>query len=89
MVNLSKDLIEEINVAAYYLAKQNHPYDTLCWILAEKRLIYKNPGKNISDDIVKQNAALNFHLCCDYDIMCWLISELDILLKYELYGKDI
>jgi len=89
MEEFEKKLNEEINLAAYYLAKENHPYDTLCWMLAEKRLMYKNPETDFSDELVKQNAAINYYSCCDYDIMCWLIAELDILLKYEFYGREI
>ena len=89
MEEFSKDIMEEINVAAYFLAKENHPYDTLCWMLAEKRLMYKNPTTDFSDELVRQHAAINYHSCCDYDVMCWLIAELDILLKYEMYGRDI
>jgi hypothetical protein len=89
MHEFSKDIMEEINVAAYYLANQNHPYDNLCWMLAEKRLMYKNPETDFSVELVKQHAAANFFSCCEYDVLCYLIAELDILLKYELYGKNI
>jgi hypothetical protein len=81
MHEFSKDIMEEINVAAYFLAEQNHPYDRLCWMLAEKRLMYKNPETDFSEESVRQNAAVNFYSCCEYDIMCCLIAELDILLK--------
>ena len=41
MEEFSKDIMEEINVAAYFLAKEDIPYDTLCWMLAEKKLLLK------------------------------------------------
>jgi len=89
MDELNKDLLEEINVAAYYLARQDNTYDRLCWTLAEKRLMYKNPETDFSDVQVNQNAAAIYVSCCEYDIMCYLIAQLDILLKYELYGREI
>ena len=89
MDELNKELLEEINVAAFYLAREDYTYDALCWMLAEKRLMYKNPEKDFSEELLKGNAATNYFSCCEYDTMCWLIAELDILLKYELYGRDI
>ncbi|MFX1312891.1 MAG: hypothetical protein ACFFHD_09790 [Promethearchaeota archaeon] len=89
MEELKEKIIEEINVASYFLAKKNYPYDILCWKLAEKRLMYKNPETDFSEELVKQNAAAIYFSCCEYDVMCWLIAELDILLKYEIYGREI
>ena len=89
MDEINNKLSEEINIAAFFLAQQNQPYDNLCWMLAEKRLMYKNPEKDFSDELVSQNAAANYYSCCEYDVMCWLIAEIDILLKYELYGREI
>ncbi len=89
MHEFKKDVMEEINVAAYYMAKQDHPYDALCYMLAERRLMYKNPETDFSEELVKQNAASNYFSYCEYDVMCYLIAELDILLKYELYGREI
>lgn len=89
MEELDEKILEEINVAAYFLKKENFPFDGLCWILAERRLMYRNPESDFTEEQVKHDAAANFFSCCDYDVMVWLISELDILLKYELYGRDI
>ena len=89
MEELNKDILEEINIASYFIAKQEYTYDRLCWMLAEKRLLYKNSETDFSDELVKQDAAANYFSCCEYDVMCWLIAELDILLKYELYGREI
>jgi len=89
MEELNKEILEEINVASFFLAKEDYPYDTLCWMLAEKRLMYKNPHEDFSEELVRGNAAANFFSCCEYDMMCWLIAELDILLKYEMYGREI
>ncbi len=89
MHEFSKDVDEEINVAAYFLARANHPIDRLCWDLSEKRLMYRNPEKDFTEEEVKHNAAAIYLSCVEYDVMCYLIAQLDILLKYELYGKDL
>jgi len=89
MEKYNVDLMNEINVAAYFLAKENHPYDRLCWMLAERRLIYRNKRDDIPGDLIKADAAANFFSSCEYDVMCWLIAELDILMKYDIYDKKI
>ena len=90
MIDYEKELIDEINVAAYFISEENHPYDTLCWFLAERQLSYRNQGSNPPEDIIKQKAAQIFFEKCPYEILVWRIAELDILIKYNRYGiKDI
>ena len=83
-----QDLIDEINVAAYYIAEGKNPYDTLCWNLAQRQLTYDNLGITPSDDIVRARAAQLYFENCPYDILCWRIAELEILLKYNLYKTE-
>ncbi len=79
------DLKDQINVAAYFLAQKNHPYDTLCWFLAERQLFIKNEKKKAPEDIIRNRAAEIYVSTCPYDILCWLISELDILIVHKRY----
>lgn len=89
MTILNPKLLEEINVAAYFLAQEGHPYDTLCWMLAERRLQYKSQSEAVPHHLVKCNAADIYFSCCDYNIMCWLIAEIEILMKYNIFDKKI
>ena len=88
MNDKKEDLIEEINVAAYYIAEGKNPYDTLCWHLAEKLLTFSNLGITPPEDIVRQKAAQIYFEKCPYDILCWRIAELETLMKYNMYGTE-
>ncbi|MGQ4873725.1 MAG: hypothetical protein ACP6IY_06570 [Promethearchaeia archaeon] len=78
-----EDLKPEINLAAYFLSKEGHSYDVLCWLLAEKQLeIQMSPSKP-SEEQIRIKAEQIFHSSTSYDELCWLLSELRI---YEKYG---
>jgi len=81
-MNENIDLLKQhISIAAYYLAQRNHPYDTLCWMLAERQLYIQNQfTKPLTNDI-KKKAAEIYYSSPDYDILCWLIAEKDVYLK--------
>ena len=84
----NKDLLNEINVAAYFLSRENHPYDTLAWFLAERELHLKNPDEEPSEAIIRQRAAQIYFEACPYDILVWRVAELDILIKYNRYNIE-
>ena len=81
-------LINEINVAAYYIAEGKNPYDTLCWHLAERQLTYDNLGMTPPQEVIKQKAAQIYFEQCPYDILCWRIAELETLMKYNMYKTE-
>jgi len=88
MNEANRDLLNEINVAAYFIAKESHPYDTLCWFLAEREIIFKNPEVDPPDPLVKQRAAQIYFEGCPYDILTWRIAELDILIKHGRFETE-
>ena len=45
MTESNERIRERINIAAYYLAQMKLPYDTLCWMLAERKLYVQNNFK--------------------------------------------
>ncbi len=85
----NKDLVDEINVAAYFISEDNNPYDVLCWYLAERLLTYENKGDTPPKEHVKQKAAQIFFEECPYDVLVYRIAQLDILMKYNLYDTRL
>jgi len=88
MSEKNSEIINEINVAAYYIAEGKNPYDTLCWNLAKMQLTYDNLGMAPPEDVIKQKAAQIYFEKCPYDILCWRIAELEILMKYSMYNTE-
>jgi hypothetical protein len=72
-----------INVAAYFIAQKNIPYDKLCWLLAERKLFVQRNFQNAPQEEIRNKAAELYHSGTPYDIMCWFIAELDILIKMK------
>ena len=72
-----------INVAAYFIAQKNMPYDKLCWLLAERRLYVQRNFQQAPQNQIKNMAAEIYHSGTPYDIMCWFIAELDILIQMK------
>ncbi|MFW9771489.1 MAG: hypothetical protein ACFFFB_05180 [Candidatus Heimdallarchaeota archaeon] len=81
MGKLDDYLKQQINIAAYFLSHENHPYDTLCWMLAERELYIQYNFKKPKEDFIRKKAAKIFFAKPDYDVLCWLIAEKDIFLK--------
>ena len=77
---IKEDLKEKINIEAYFLSQEDFPYDTLCWMLAERQLYQKNKTK-APKELIKNRAAEIFFSSTPYDVLCWLIAELNILIK--------
>ena len=83
----NKELKERINVAAYFLSKENLPYDKLCWMLAERQL-YRENFKLPTNTLIRERAAKIFFSSPPYDVLCWLIAELDNLIDSEIFNRD-
>lgn len=84
MRELDNDIKQQINITAYLLSQENHPYDTLCWMLAERELFVQFNFKKPEEDFIRKKAAEIFFTKPSYDVLCWLIAEKDVLLKKEL-----
>jgi hypothetical protein len=84
---MNDQLKHEINTAAYYLSQQKHPYDTLCWMLAERELYIQHNFQKPKREEIKQRAAQIFFSNPSYDVLCWLISEKDIIYKGKMFKK--
>ena len=80
-----KKLNEHISIAAYFLAQKNHPYDTLCWWLAERELFILNNFRRVSKDKIRKKAAEIYISNPSYEVLCWLISEKEIIVKSKTY----
>ena len=83
MIEGNEKIGERINIAAYYLAQKNFPYDTLCWMLAERQLYFQQNFQTPEKNLTKKKAAEIFFSTPPYDVLCWLISEFDIILKIK------
>jgi hypothetical protein len=83
MTENNESIRERINIAAYYLAKMNQPYDTLCWMLAERQLYLQQNFQTPEKNLIKKKAAEIFFSTPPYDILCYLIAEFDINLKIK------
>lgn len=81
MRELDDNLKQQVNVVAYFLSQENHPYDTLCWMLAERVLFFQYNFTKPKEDSIRKKAAEIFFNKPDYDVLCWLIAEKDVLLK--------
>ncbi|TFF99710.1 MAG: hypothetical protein EU540_06285 [Promethearchaeota archaeon] len=80
MSKITEDLKEKINIEAYFLSQEDLPYDTLCWMLAERQL-YQKIKKKAPKELIKNMAAEIFFSSPPYDVLCWLIAELNILIN--------
>lgn len=76
---INEYLKEEINIGAYFLSQEGLPYDTLCWMFAERQLFQKIKRKP-PKELIKKRAAEIFFSSTPYDVICWLIAELNILI---------
>ncbi|TFF95125.1 MAG: hypothetical protein EU544_03440 [Promethearchaeota archaeon] len=80
-----EELRPEINLSAYFLSKENHTYDKLCWLLAEKQLSIQKDPKEPSEEEIRQKAAEVSQSSTSYDELCWLLAELTIYKKYGYF----
>ncbi|MHA1150629.1 MAG: hypothetical protein ACTSR8_20605 [Promethearchaeota archaeon] len=80
---IPEDLTPEINLGAYFLSKEGHSYDVLCWLMAEKQLSIQMKPNKPNEQQIREKAEQVFQSSTSYDELCWLIAELTI---YEKYG---
>ena len=81
MNEIKGEIRAHVDVAAYYLSQENHTYDKLCWMLAQRQLHALRDPRYNQEDRIKEKAAEIFFFGPEYDVLCYLISELDILIK--------
>jgi hypothetical protein len=81
MSDMSDNLKNQINIAAYYLAHKNFTYDKLCYMLAERHLIINGDPLYSDESRKREKAAEIFFSSPPYDVLCWLIAEIDIRIK--------
>lgn len=87
MSDIENKFRNQIGVAAYYLSQKNHPYDKLCWMLAERQLIVQQDPMHASRDKIREKAAQIYFDSIHYDVLVWLIAEFDIILKIKQSRK--
>jgi len=85
MNELTENVKEQINITAYFLSQRNHPYDTLCWMLAERQLYVQNSFRQAKVQNIRKKAAEIFFSSPSYDVLCWLIAELDTMLRKKSF----
>jgi len=76
-----EDAKSHIEEAAYYLSKENHSYEDLCWQLAEK--IQKKTLSAPTIEDIREKAEEIFSFSKSYDELCWLNAEFDLLSEFE------
>jgi hypothetical protein len=81
MNDLNDNFVEQLGVAAYYLSQKDHPYDTLCWMLAERQLIAQQDPIYSDQGRIREKAAQIYFESLHYDVLVYLIAEFDIKLK--------
>ena len=87
MSDMENNLRNQIGVAAYYLSQKNHPYDKLCWMLAERQLIAQQDPMQASRDKIREKAAQIYFDSLHYDVLIWLISQFDVKRKISQSRK--
>jgi len=75
----------DISVAAYFLAEKEIPYDNLCWMLADRQLYLHYKFQKADQNSIKEQATNLYNTTPSYDVLCWLISEIDFLLKMNVF----
>ena len=84
---LEPDLVAEINLDAYNLAKENKSYEELCKELAKLQLtISKGSNKLIEKEIKKKSEEI-YKSSSTYEEICWLIAELRKLAEKDLFEQ--
>ena len=81
MKESNDEIKSQINMAAYFLAQENHSYDKLCWFYAKNQLRAQKDARYNDEVVIGAKAAIIYFESPPYDILCWLIAELDILIK--------
>ncbi|MFO7796643.1 MAG: hypothetical protein ACQERB_05240 [Promethearchaeati archaeon] len=72
---------DEISVSAFYVWNENHPYEALCWYLAERQLYVENNFKIPRKEHIQGRSYYIYDNHPPYDVLCWLIGELNLFIK--------
>jgi len=88
MFNYNNDTKQDISVAAYFLAEKEIPYDNLCWMLADRQLYLHYKFQKADHNSIKEQATNLYNTTPSYDVLCWLISEIDFLLKTNVFKSN-
>ncbi|MBD3195819.1 MAG: DUF2934 domain-containing protein [Candidatus Lokiarchaeota archaeon] len=75
---------EEISVAAYYIWEKQHPYEILCWYLAERELYIKKGFQKPTKKMTRQRAGQIFSEHPPYDVLCWIIGKYNVVISQNL-----
>jgi hypothetical protein len=84
---LEPDLIAEINLDAYNLAKESKSYDELCKELAKLQLIISIGTSKLNDKDIKKKSEEIYKSSSTYEELCWLIAELRKLVEKDLFEQ--
>jgi len=87
MSDLNNNVMDQIGVAAYYLSQKDHPYDALCWMLAERQLITQQDPLYSDQKRIREKAAQIYYHSLHYDVLVWLIAEFDVMRKIKQSRK--
>lgn len=79
----------EISVSAYYIYRQEHSYDELCWLLAEKESFIELNFQKPPREMVSKRAEKIYETHPPYDVLCWLIGERQLLIKKKEEGLSL
>ncbi|MHA2287579.1 MAG: hypothetical protein ACXABG_02210 [Promethearchaeota archaeon] len=88
MFNYNNDTKQDISVAAYFLAEKEIPFGDLCWMLAERQLYLHNNFQRADQNSIKDRAGKIYQSSPAYEVICWLISEIDFLLKTNIFKSN-
>ncbi|MFW9938107.1 MAG: hypothetical protein ACFFD5_10695 [Candidatus Thorarchaeota archaeon] len=80
---LEPDLIAEINLDAYNLAKENKNYEELCTELAKLQLKISKGTSKLNDKEIKKKSEEVYKSSSTYEEVCWLIAELRKLVEKD------
>ncbi|MFX1357779.1 MAG: hypothetical protein ACFFA8_10940 [Promethearchaeota archaeon] len=80
---LEPDLIAEINLDAYNLAKENKNYEELCTELARLQLKISKGTSKLNDKEIKKKSEEIYKSSSTYEEVCWLIAELRKLVEKD------
>lgn len=91
MNSISKfDLPEnQISVSAYYVYREAHSYDELCWLLAEKESFIELNFQDPPREMIRKRAEQVYKARPPYDVLCWLIGERHLFIQEKAEGTSI
>ncbi|MBD3215414.1 MAG: hypothetical protein GF311_22585 [Candidatus Lokiarchaeota archaeon] len=72
---------EEISIAAYYIWHEEHSYEKLCWLLAERQLYVEKNFSIAKKGDIRDRAYYIYKENPPYDVLCWFIGELNLYIK--------